>query len=133
MLVPFLAVPLTVLLVAASDGVPRLNVNPSCKGAAEAGYIARTEDRLKSCLDSEERTRNELVKNWSTFPSADRAWCLSSIRGFQPTYTELATCLEMKRDARKIAAEPQPELDAPPAATSGSGTAPTGHRQPRPR
>jgi hypothetical protein len=132
MIVPLLAIPLAVQLVAVSGSVPHLNVKPSCKGAAEAGYIARTQDRLKTCLDSEERTRNDLVKNWSTFPAPDRAWCLSSIRGFQPTYTELATCLEMKRDARKIATEPQPGLDAP-TATTGSGTAPTGHRQPRPR
>jgi hypothetical protein len=132
MIAPLLALPLAVQLVAISDSVPRLNVNPSCKGAADAGYIARTEDRLKTCLESEERTRNDLVKNWSTFPAADRTYCLSSIRGFAPTYTELATCLEMKRDARKIATEPQPELDAP-AATSGSGTVQPRRRQPTPR
>jgi hypothetical protein len=117
MLVPLLAVPLTVLLVAASDGVPRLNVTPSCKGAAEAGYIARTEDRLKSCLESEQRTRDELVKTWSAFPATDRTYCVSSIRGFEPTYTELATCLEMKRDARKI---PTEAVMSP--TTTGSGT-----------
>jgi hypothetical protein len=130
MIVPLLAFPLAVQLVAVSDSVPRLNVNPSCKGAADAGYIARTEDRLKICLDSEQRTRDDLVKNWSTFPAADRTYCLYSIRGFAPTYTELATCLEMKRDARKIATEPEPSA---PSATTGSDTTQPRRRQPTPR
>ena len=47
MRVTLLALPLALMLGAASDGVPHLNVTPSCKGAAEAGYIARTEDRLE--------------------------------------------------------------------------------------
>jgi len=128
MIVPLLAVPLAVQLVAASDSVPHLNVNPSCKGAAEAGYIARTEDRLKTCLESEQRTRDDLVKNWSTFPAADRSWCLASIKEFEPTYTELATCLEMKRDVKKTETEPEPSLMP---TTGGYGAAEQGHRQPR--
>ena len=98
MFVPLLAWPLALQLVAAGDGVPNLNVTPSCKGAAQAGYIATTEERLKSCIDSEQRTREQLDKNWSSFPVSDRVWCISSIMGFAPTYSELATCLEMKRD-----------------------------------
>ena len=47
MFVPLLAVPLAAQLIAAADGVPKLNVTPSCKGAAKAGYIATTEDRLQ--------------------------------------------------------------------------------------
>jgi hypothetical protein len=119
MRVTLLALPLALMLGAASDGVPHLNVTPSCKGAAEAGYIARTEDRLKSCLDSEQRTRDDLVKNWSTFPAADRAYCISSIRGFEPTYTELVTCLEMKRDVRNTATKPKA---AAPLTTDGTAT-----------
>ena len=98
MFVPLLAVPLAVQLIAAADGVPKLNVTPSCKGAAKAGYIATTEDRLQSCIDSEHRTRDQLAKDWTSFPVSARTFCLSSIQGFEPTYSELATCLEMKRD-----------------------------------
>jgi hypothetical protein len=48
-------------------------------------------------LSLEQRTREQLNKNWSTFPAADRIKCVKT-QTFSPTYSELATCLEMKRD-----------------------------------
>ncbi len=57
MFIPWFALPLAAQLIAVADGVPKLDVTPSCRGAAKAGYISTTEDRLKSCLDSEMRTR----------------------------------------------------------------------------
>jgi hypothetical protein len=107
MFVPLLAVPLTVLLVAATDGVPKFDVKPSCQGAVQV--LAQGKERLQSCLDSEEHTRSQLEKSWSTFPPADRTGCIGAMH-FSPTYTELATCLEMKRDLR----ESQPPAAAPP-------------------
>jgi hypothetical protein len=115
MFVPWFAWPLAVQLIAAADGVPKLDVTPSCRGAAKAGFIATTEDRLKSCIESEQRTREQLEKTWSNFPAADRTWCISSIAGFQPTYSELATCLEMKRDLKKAGPA---ETDTKPAEPS---------------
>jgi hypothetical protein len=100
MFVPLFALPVALQLVAISDGVPKLNVAPSCRGAAQSGFIATTEDRLKTCIDTEQHTRELLAKDWSKFPASDRAFCVSSIAGFAPTYSELATCLEMKRDLK---------------------------------
>jgi hypothetical protein len=112
MFIPWFALPLAAQLIAVADSVPKLDVTPSCRGAAKAGYISTTEDRLKSCLDSELRTRDQLEKQWPSFPVSDRTDCFDSIKGFQPTYSELATCLEMKRDLRRAKAEaPNP----PPA------------------
>jgi len=84
---------------AASTGVPNWNVTTSCRGAAEAGFSQDTAANLKLCLDSEQRTREQLTKDWSTFPAADRAKCVKT-QTFSPTYSELATCLEMSRDLR---------------------------------
>ena len=99
MFVPLMALPVAIQLVAASvDNVPTLNVTPSCQGAAASGYIASTADRLKSCIDTEQRTRDQLGKSWVTYPASDRAFCVSSVANFEPTYTELATCLEMRKD-----------------------------------
>ena len=102
MFIPFFAWPLAVQLIAAADGVPKFDVTPSCQGAAKSGYISSAEDRLKSCIDSEMRTRDKLQEQWPGFPAADRVNCYDSIKGFQPTYSELATCLEMKRDLRNV-------------------------------
>jgi hypothetical protein len=114
---PFAKSLATVLLLAASTGiasaqggVPTLNIAPSCKAAAQ-GSIGLTQD-FDSCRRSEEAARDVLVKEWSTFSAADRGSChrLTTI-GTPGTYTELLTCLEMKRDARKL----------PDTTTVGSG------------
>jgi len=91
---------------AVADSLPSWNVTASCRGAASAGYIEQTSERLKSCLESEQRTREQLNKDWSTFPAADRLKCVKSLT-FSPTYTELATCLEMNRDIRNSAKPPE--------------------------
>jgi hypothetical protein len=100
MFVPLFAVSL-VIQVAAADGVPHWDVTQSCQGAAAAaGEGEQAKARLKGCLDSEARTRTMLQSDWSKFSTADRAKCIKSIQWFEPTYTELAACLEMGRDAK---------------------------------
>jgi hypothetical protein len=100
MLIPVLPLPLT-LLIAAADSVPNWDVTGSCRGAARAGYAENADERLKACMESEKRTREKLAADWSTFPAAERTKCIGSIQWFSPTYTELATCLEMYGDVRK--------------------------------
>ena len=58
---------------------------------------------LNACRSSEQAARDTLVKQWKNFCAADRESCyrLTTI-GTPGTYTELLTCLEMKRDARKL-------------------------------
>jgi hypothetical protein len=84
---------------AAADGVPSWDVTQSCRAAASIAFGQTPTERLNSCLATEQRTREELNKNWSTFPAADRMNCVKSLT-FSPTYTELATCLEMRRDLK---------------------------------
>lgn len=125
MFVRLLAVPLAVQLIAAEDGVPKFDVRPSCEGAARANYMAQGNERLQSCIASENNTRDQLAKNWSTFPATDRNNCIAAMINFNPTYTELITCLEMKRDLRNF---------KPAAGNTGTNTqirVPGGtHRQP---
>jgi hypothetical protein len=89
------------LTIAVADPVPTFNVEPSCRQAA-SGDIGIKQD-LKVCLEDEKGAREQLVKEWSEFATADRGLCtrLSSTGG-APTYTELLVCLEMARDARKL-------------------------------
>src|SRR5262245_61360768 len=95
-----------VLLVAYPDpasgqGVPTINVDPSCKAAA-AGYAGIAQE-FDSCRKSEAAARDILVKEWNNFTAADRASCHRlTTTGTPGTYTELLTCLEMRRDARAL-------------------------------
>ena len=94
---------------AVTDGVPSWDVTASCRAAAAIAITQTGVDRWTGCLASEQHTREELTKNWSTFPAADRTICVGSLT-FSPTYTELLTCLEMKRDVKNL-------RDAKPADT----------------
>ncbi|HEY7296840.1 MAG TPA: hypothetical protein VH684_02795 [Xanthobacteraceae bacterium] len=98
------AIALGTLIVAAADGVPKINVQPSCKAAA-GGIIGLKQD-IQTCLKEEQNVHDQLVKEWSQFRPADRASCtrLATMSG-GGTYTELLTCLEMMRDARKLPTE----------------------------
>ena len=86
---------------AVADGVPSWDQTASCRAAASIAYGQTPSERLTSCLATEQRTREELNKNWSTFPAADRISCVKSLT-FSPTYTELVTCLEMRRDIKNM-------------------------------
>ena len=101
---PFLAVPLALHLIAASGGgVPTLDVHPSCRAAA-AAQITST-DRMQTCMAGEQDAHDQLVKAWTKFSIADRSSCVRTMMDFEPTYTELLTCLEMASDARKLPEE----------------------------
>jgi hypothetical protein len=88
------------LLVAATgNDVPMLNVLPSCRAAA-ATQIAPS-DRMQTCIMSEQRAREKLVKEWPNFSGTDRNTCVIAMMSFEPTYTELITCLEIAFEVRK--------------------------------
>jgi hypothetical protein len=73
---------------AVADSVPSWDPTASCRAAGSAGFSQTPSERVKSCLASEQRTREELTKNWSNFPAEDRIGCVKSLT-FSPTYTEL--------------------------------------------
>jgi len=118
MLIPVFPLSLT-LLIAVADGVPNWDVTSSCRTAARSGYAENSNERQKTCMESEKRTREKLAADWSTFPAAERTKCIGLVKWFSPTYTELVTCLEMYgqlRKARENAATPNNK-----PATTGSG------------
>src|SRR5215472_13750650 len=96
-----------------ADGVPSWDLTESCRAAGSIGGSDQTPDeRMKSCLAGEQRTREQLNTNWSTFPTADRIGCMKALT-FSPSYTELLTCLEMRSQVKSL-------RDAKPADTSPS-------------
>jgi hypothetical protein len=93
--------------VSKGNGVPNWDVTSSCRAAAKVAYTQDASAREKSCIESEQRTREKLVADWSTFPAEERARCIKSIEWFSPIYTELAACLEMYSQVRSLN-EPTP-------------------------
>ena len=101
-MIPVLPAILVSATVLVADQVPKLNVTPSCRASAD-GILGVKQD-IDSCLQSENAARDQLAKEWSTFAPADRDSCtrLTTLGGTGGTYTELITCLEMKRAAAKL-------------------------------
>ncbi len=99
------------LMMPVADSVPVLNVEQVCQGIAQQGGVTFHDPQIaqekKDCLDSEQATRQELTKQWSTFSPIDKTACTNESRmGGDSSYTELLTCLEMARDVRKMGKEP---------------------------
>jgi hypothetical protein len=100
--VPIFVLPLTAhLFVAVADGVPKLDVTPSCRGAAAAKVLSPSVNALQTCLETEKKAYGTLVKEWLEFAPADRAKCVGAVMAFSPTYTELLTCLEFSKELNK--------------------------------
>lgn len=129
-MMPFaaLAFGTSLITVATGGGVPRLNVEPSCKAAGVEGMIiGRT---VESCLNDEKAARDQLGKDWGTYSANDKNHCLSMVStGGSPSYVELLSCLEMSRDAKKIAQERPADQTATPSATPS--TTPSTPTKPR--
>jgi hypothetical protein len=117
-------------LSARSDDVPTLDVNPVCHGIAMQGELEAglQQTSFKRCIQSEQETREQLKKQWSTFSASDKSHCVALAKtGGESSYTELITCMEMARDVRKLRSDANslPEQNIP--------SAPVGHRQPMSR
>jgi hypothetical protein len=92
--------------LAAVDGVPNLNVEASCRAAAQQAASA---EYVTVCRNSEQRAHDEIARQWPQSTTADRAQCVpAATAGGNPSYTELLTCLEMARDIRQLHGKGQP-------------------------
>jgi len=105
------------LLMPVADSVPVLNVEQVCQGIAQQGGVTFHDPAIaqekKECLESEQATRDEIVKQWSSFSAADKNSCVNESKmGGESSYTELLTCLEMARDVRAMRSAPTDALGA---------------------
>jgi hypothetical protein len=89
------------LTVMVADKVPTLDVTSTCRAET-----VQTQVDAPGCLKDEQEARDQLVKEWTQFVSADKATCVGLTEtGGSASYIELLTCLEMARDARSSASE----------------------------
>ena len=96
------------LTIAVADTVPRFNLEPVCRGIAEQGGLAlepngNARQDFKRCMNSEMAMRRRVVRQWRSFTATEQANCIgeASAGGFS-SYTDLFTCLQMAREARKL-------------------------------
>jgi hypothetical protein len=95
------------VLIASTAGLPSIDVQKLCH-AAEGAMAALGGEPLKvfdACVSDEQDARTQLLKDWATYPSPDKATCVR-VKDFQPSYVEWITCVEMARALRKIRQAP---------------------------
>jgi hypothetical protein len=111
----------------AAEQPPQLDIEPSCRAAeGAAAVIGRGPD---NCRNDERNARGQLERDWPAYTAADKSHCTALVHtGGPASYVELLSCLELARDARRIAQERA--LGTPPAdATTGTAPA-SGGRAP---
>jgi hypothetical protein len=102
------------VLLAASQPVPSFDVDPSCSAAARQ---SPTPDYMAICRATEEKARTAIVQQWAKVSAEEQAKCIPlATTGGTPTYTELLTCIELMREAKRLRAQ-----ESVPPTTSGQG------------
>jgi len=108
----------TLVLAAASGGPPKVNIEATCRASEIEIKKVFGDDTMvttSGCLMQENDALDELVKNWATFTLADRAQCVQP-RSYMPSYVEWLTCLETRKELRRIRAEERSRSAAPKGA-----------------
>ena len=105
---------------ARADDVPVLHTEQICHGIVNQSGDSLTAGDPKvafsQCMEAEQRDRETLSKEWSTFAADDKRHCTAeTTMGGESSYTELVTCLEMARDVRKWREPSQSTPSAGPA------------------
>ena len=98
----FLSIILTASqIVLAANRVPELNIEPSCRAAADAA-VAPSRD-ADVCKRDELTARGKLNDEWGQFTPAQKMHCVSLTGlGGSPSYVELLTCLELAKAAKEL-------------------------------
>jgi hypothetical protein len=86
----------TRLVVAVADRVPAFDIARSCKLDVAATTGLSVDQSVKSCVNDENKARQQLASRWSKFSASSKAQCIpqESIGG-TPSYVSLLTCLQM--------------------------------------
>jgi hypothetical protein len=98
------------------SGPPTIDIQTTCQENVKAlgTFLGREIGQdLSSCLMDEQAAREQLVKDWATYPAIAKTRCVTPTE-YLPGYVESQTCLELTRDVLKMRKE---------AAASTSGKA----------
>ncbi len=89
------------LVFTVADRVPTFDVARSCKLDVAATAGLSVDQSIKSCISDENRARQQLTSQWSTFSGSSKAECIpqESIGG-TPSYVSLLTCLQLGKWSR---------------------------------
>jgi hypothetical protein len=84
--------------------VPNINIQETCRAAAGVMVSlmggSTSQNDVEICVESENKARQQLIKDWSTYQASDRAGCIQT-NVYLPSYIEWLTCFEMNKSVRE--------------------------------
>ena len=84
------------LVVALAASVPNIDVHKACHKAEVEAVPDKRASVVESCVREEEKARGILSQKWTEFSSSARQSCSEANGGFQYSYVELLTCLQVQ-------------------------------------
>jgi hypothetical protein len=90
---------------ARADGYPVLDTAPLCRALTSSTSLLEGlgTGTFDQCMSGQKDDRQAMIEQWSTFSAEDRRHCIAgATMGGVSSYTDLVSCLEMSRDARKL-------------------------------
>jgi len=88
---------------AQAGSVPTMDARKGCQASQEAvgSIFGNDAFGVDSCLRQEQEARQQIINKWTTYPPVDKQKCIITT-GYNPSYVEWITCLEMYRDVRML-------------------------------
>jgi hypothetical protein len=93
--------------------VPTINIEETCRAAAGVMVLmsgTTSQSDVDLCLESENKSRQQMITDRSTFEPSDRAGCIHP-NVYLPSYVEWLTCFEMKKFVRQARQQGQAMKD----------------------
>ncbi len=85
-----------VLVVALAASFPNIDIHNACHKAEVTALPERRASVVESCVREEEKAKGILSQKWTEFSSSARQSCSEANGGFQYSYVELLTCLQVQ-------------------------------------
>jgi hypothetical protein len=84
--------------------VPTINIQETCRAAAGVMVSlmggSTSQNDVEICVETENKARQQLIKDWSAYQASDRAGCIQT-NVYLPSYVEWLTCFEMNKSVRE--------------------------------
>jgi hypothetical protein len=87
-------------------GLPGIDLQRLCHTSEQTmgGLSGDPMKTFESCMSDEQEAREQLLRDWTTYTSSDKALCMRAA-DYLPSYVEWITCAEMAKDLRRIRKE----------------------------
>jgi len=116
--------------LAKDSGPPTIDIQKTCRESSSA-LIGLTgsdsQDTFSSCMNDEQTARDQLVKDWATYPALAKTLCIQP-KEYLPGYVEWQSCIEMTRDVIQLRKDQAASAPADSHASGQSSSRRTGSK-----